>query len=128
MWGSHDTWRESARRWSMRGRRAVAKASFSWLYQGPAVNTGAGPYLTADKALPILWDWFFANGGNNRTTRTTPNIPGLSTKVNGDVVSPSTNEFSLGLANLVGRAEWRLDYVHRRSVDMYGDFLNLSTG
>src|SRR5205809_3224714 len=110
------------------GSAGGRQASFSWNYQGPNVNTGAGTYLTADKALPILWDWFFANGGNNRTTRTTPNIPGLSTKVNGDVVSPSTNEFSLGVANIVGRREWRLDYVHRKSVDMYGDFLNLSTG
>ena len=110
------------------GSAGGRQASFSWNYQGPPVNTGAGPYLTADRALPILWDWFFANGGNNRTTRTTPNIPGLSTRVNGDVVSPSTNEFSLGVANIVGRAEWRVDYVHRKSVDMYGDFLNLSTG
>src|SRR5207247_7884424 len=59
---------------------------------------------------------------------TTPNIPGLSTKVRGDVASPSTNEMSVGVANVVGRAEWRLDYVHRKSADMYGDFLNLSTG
>jgi hypothetical protein len=28
----------------------------------------------------------------------------------------------------VGRTEWRLDYVHRKSIDMYGDFVNLSTG
>jgi hypothetical protein len=110
------------------GSAGGRQASFSWNYQGPAVNTGSGPYLTADKALPILWDWFFANGGNNRTTRTTPNIPGLSTKVRGDVISPSTNEISMGVANIVGRLEWRLDYVHRKSVDMYGDFLNLSTG
>jgi hypothetical protein len=110
------------------GSAGGRQASFSWFYQGPNVNTGAGPYLTADKALPILWDWFFANGGNGRTTRTTPNIPGLSTKVRGDVVSPSTNEMSVGVANVIGRAEWRLDYVHRKSSDMYGDFLNLSTG
>ncbi|PYQ92638.1 MAG: hypothetical protein DMF97_21405, partial [Acidobacteria bacterium] len=45
-----------------------------------------------------------------------------------DVTSPSTNEMSVGVANVVGRAEWRLDYVHRKSSDMYGDFLNLSTG
>lgn len=77
---------------------------------------------------PILWDWFFGNGGNNRTTRTTPTIPGLSTRVDGSVVSPSTNEISLGVANVIGRAEWRLDYVHRKTVDMYGDFLNQSTG
>jgi len=110
------------------GSAGGRQASFSWFYQGPNVNTGSGPYVTADKALPILWDWFFANGGNNRITRTTPTIPGLSTKVNGDVVSPSTNEISFGVANVIGRAEWRLDYVHRKSLDMYGDFLNTSTG
>src|SRR5262245_16013623 len=110
------------------GSAGGRQASFSWNYQGPNINTGAGPYLTADQALPMLWDWFFANGGNNRTTRTTPNIPGLSTKVNGDVVSPSSDEISAGVANVVGRMEWRLDYVHRKSIDMYGDFLNGSTG
>jgi len=110
------------------GSAGGRQASFSWFYQGPNVNTGAGPYLTADKALPILWDWFFANGGNTRATRTTPNIPGLSTRVRGDVTSPSTNELSAGVANVIGRLEWRLDFVHRHSSDMYGDFLDLSTG
>ena len=110
------------------GSAGGRQASFSWFYQGPNVNTGTGPYLTADKALPILWDWFLANGGNERATRTTPNIPGLSTRVRGDVTSPSTNELSLGIANAAGRLEWRLDVVHRHSSDMYGDFLDLSTG
>jgi outer membrane receptor for ferrienterochelin and colicin len=110
------------------GSAGGRQASFSWFYQGPNINTGTGPLLTADKALPLLWDWFFANGGNDRTTRTTPNIPGLSTKVSGDVTSPSTNEISLGVANVIGRAEWRLDFVHRKSSDLYGDFLNASTG
>jgi hypothetical protein len=110
------------------GSAGGRQASFSWNYLGPNVNTGAGPYLTADQALPILWDWFFANGGNGRTTRTTPNIPGLSTRVNGDVVSPSSDEISTGIANVVGRLEWRLDYVHRKAIDVYGDFLNTSTG
>jgi hypothetical protein len=110
------------------GSAGGRQASFSWLYQGPAINTGSGPYLTADQALPILWDWFFANGGNNRPTRTTPNIPGLSTRVSGDVTSPSVNELSLGIAHHVGRSEWRVDYVHRKAADMYGDFLNVNTG
>ena len=110
------------------GSAGGRQASFSWLYQGPPVNTADGPYLTADKALPILWDWFFANGGNDRATRTTPTIPGLSTRVRGDVTSPSVNELSVGVANTIGRGEWRLDYVHRRWSDMYGDFLDISTG
>jgi hypothetical protein len=111
------------------GSAGGRQASFSWTYQGPAINTAAtGPFLTADQALPILWDWFFANGGNDRATRTTPTIPGLSTRVNGNVTSPSINEFSLGIANQIGKGEWRVDYVHRKSSDMYGDFLDLSTG
>jgi len=110
------------------GSAGGRQASFSWFYQGPPVNTGAGPYLTADQALPILWDWFFANGGNNRPTRTTPNIPGLSTRVRDDVTSPSVNEISAGVQNQVNHGAWRVDYVHRKNSDMYGDFLNLSTG
>ncbi|HEX9365825.1 MAG TPA: carboxypeptidase regulatory-like domain-containing protein [Vicinamibacterales bacterium] len=110
------------------GSAGGRQASFSWFYQGPAVNTGTGPYLAADRALPILWDWFFANGGNDRATRTTPNIPGLSTKVRGDVTSPSSDEVSLGVATVRGHLEWRLDYLHRKSHDMYGDFLDASTG
>src|SRR5439155_2385266 len=110
------------------GSAGGRQASFSWFYQGPAINTGSGPYLTAEQALPVLWDWFFANGANNRATRTTPSIPGLSTRVGGDVTSPNGDEISLGIANHAGTAEWRVDYVHRNAADLYGDFLDLSTG
>jgi hypothetical protein len=110
------------------GSAGGRQANFSWFYQGPNINTGAPPYLTAEQALPILWDWFFSNGGNSRPTRTTPNIPGLSTKVRGDVKSPSNDEATVGVAHHVGRAELRVDYVHRRAADLYGDFLDLSTG
>jgi Carboxypeptidase regulatory-like domain len=110
------------------GSAGGRQASFSWFYQGPNVNSGNGPYMTAEQALPILWDWFFASGGNTRATRTTPTIPGLSTRVNGDVISPGVNETSVGVANQFGRGAWRVDYVHRSSADMYGDFLDSSTG
>lgn len=111
------------------GSAGGRQASFSWFYQGPPINTGAGPYLTAEQALPILWNWFFSNGGTSRAVRTAPNIPGVSTKVRGDVVSPSSNEFSVGIANqFSGRGIWRVDYVYRKSIDMYGDFLDTTTG
>jgi outer membrane receptor for ferrienterochelin and colicin len=110
------------------GSAGGRQASFSWFYQGPNINTGAGPYLTAEQALPILWDWFFASGGQSRPTRTTPNIPGLSTQVRGDVKSPSNDEVTVGIGSRSGRAEWRLDYIHRKAADLYGDFLDLSTG
>jgi hypothetical protein len=103
-------------------------ASYSWYYQGPAVNTGSAPYLTAEQALPILWNWFLNNGGTTRTTRTAPSIPGVSTKVRDGVISPSSNEFSFGVANQMANGTWRVDYVYRKSIDMYGDFLDMSTG
>src|SRR5207247_4031780 len=105
------------------GSAGGRQASFSWFYQGPAVNTGSGPYLTADQALPILWNWFNSNGGNDRPTRTTPNIPGLSTRVRGDVTSPNVDEMSVGVGNRIGLTEWRVDYVRRQSADIYGDSL-----
>ena len=42
------------------------------------------------------------------------------------MTSPSVNEFSIGIANQIGRGAWRLDYVHRDTADMYGDFLDMS--
>jgi hypothetical protein len=110
------------------GSAGGRQAAFSWTYKGPNVNTGNGPFLTADQALPVLWSWFNANGGNDMATRTTPNIPGLSTRVRSDVTSPGVTELSLGVQHQVGRGAWRLDYVHRKSSDMYGDFLDTSTG
>ncbi len=109
------------------GSAGGRQASFSWYYQGPAVNAGSGPYLTADQALPILWKWFFDNGGLDRKLRTSPNIPGVSTRVRDGVKSPSSDEFTVGLASQTARATWRVDYVHRNSGDMYGDFLDITT-
>ena len=103
-------------------------ASYSWYYKGPNVNAGSGPYLTAEQALPILWAWFDKAGGNNMTTRQAPSIPGVSTRVGSGVKSPSTNELAFGVSHQLGqKGIVRVDYVHRKSVDMYGDFLNTST-
>jgi hypothetical protein len=103
-------------------------ASYSWYYKGPNVNAGSGPYLTAEQALPILWAWFDAAGGNTMRTRTAPSIPGVSTKVKGGVNSPSSNEFAVGIANQLGqKGIWRVDYLFRKSMDIYGDFLDTTT-
>ncbi len=105
-------------------------ATFSFFYQGPAVNTDpTRPLLTTEQALPILFDWFFANGGLNRTTRNAPNIPGVTTKVGDGLKAPNSNEWMGGIARQVGtRGTVRLDYVQRRYDDFYGDFRDTSTG
>jgi hypothetical protein len=103
-------------------------ATYSYFYQGPAINTGAGSYLTAAQALPILFDWFFANGGLARATRTAPSIPGFTTQVGSSLKAPNANEYTVGLAHEIGGGTWRVDYVQRTYADMYGDFRNITTG
>ncbi len=41
---------------------AGAPADFYWYYDGPGINTGAGPYLTSQQALTQVFNWFQAAG------------------------------------------------------------------
>lgn len=105
-------------------------ATYSYFYQGPAINTGAGPYLTAEQALPQIFAWFNGNGGLTRATRNAPSIPGVTTRVDGGTVAPNSNAYTVGLASDLagGRATWRLDYEYREYADIYGDFRDTTTG
>lgn len=109
------------------GRRT---ATFSYFYQGPNVNADpTRPLLTAEQALPIIFNWFQANGGTNRATRNAPNIPGVTTMVGDDLVAPSSTEWTAGLVPQLGsRSTARLDWVQREFSDFYGDFRDPSTG
>jgi hypothetical protein len=105
-------------------------ATFSYFYQGPAINTVPGqPLLTAEQALPIMFQWFNANGGTSRATRNAPNIPGVTTKVGTGLQAPNSNEWMAGVAHQIGtRGSVRADYVYRKYADFYGDFRDPSTG
>ena len=105
-------------------------ATYSYFYQGPPINTGAGPYISAEQALPQIFGWFNANGGLARATRNAPSIPGVTTRVDDGTVSPNSNAYTIGLASDIagGRGTWRLDYEYRDYADIYGDFRDLTTG
>lgn len=109
---------------------AGRQASYSFLYQGPGVNTGAsGPYLTSYQALRVLFDWWNATGGPNRAPRQNPTIPGVNTAVASGVRPASTDEYTVGLAHALGtKGSVRADFVHRKFSNIYGDFLDTSTG
>lgn len=81
---------------------AGRESSFSYYYAGPSINDGAGPYLTSTQALQRMFDWFFANGGTNRTLATSPTVPGVSTSVSPDIQSEDTDEFTAGLTRELG--------------------------
>lgn len=105
-------------------------ATFSFFYQGPSINANAsGPYLTGPQALPLIFDWFFANGGTSRAPRNAPSIPGVTVAVGDDLRAPNSNEWTAGLARQLGdRGSVRVDYVYRDYRDFYGDFRDPSTG
>lgn len=104
-------------------------ATYSYFYQGPPINTGSGPYLTAPEALPRLFDWFFANGGLNRSTRNAPSIPGVTTRVDRGTTAPHANELSAGVSrDYAGRGSVRVDYLYRRYRDFYANYVTPSTG
>ena len=109
---------------------AGRQASYSFLYSGPTVNGGAtGPYLTSAQSLQILFDWWNATGGPNRTPRTNPTIPGVNTAVARGVQPATTNEYTAGIAHEFGaKGSVRADFVYRTFSNIYGDYVDMSTG
>jgi outer membrane receptor for ferrienterochelin and colicin len=105
-------------------------ATYSFFYQGPAINTDSTrPLLSAEQALPVLFNWFFANGGTSRATRNAPNIPGVTTRVGDGLMAPNSNEWMAGVSRQLGsRGTIRADYLYRKYSDFYGDFRDGSTG
>lgn len=105
-------------------------AQYQFDYLGPAVNVGdpANP-LTTGQALDILWAWFDANGGTDRTTRGAPGVPGVNTRIGDRLQSPSVREFSLGVSRRLGtRGAVRIDGVYRSFGDFYATRIDGSTG
>jgi len=99
-------------------------------YRGPEINTDpTRPLVSTEDALRTLFDWFLANGGTNRATRGSPQIPGVNTLVSTALRSPTVNEWSAGVARRLGsRALVRLDAVYRQYRDFYSQRVDLDSG
>jgi hypothetical protein len=109
-------------------------ATYSYFYRGPSINTGSAPYLTADQALPILFDWFFTANGQqsgypkNLTTRNPPSVPGVTTAVGDGLRAPNSDEYTVGLTRELGsRGMVRADYIYRQYVHRQGVRADLRT-
>jgi outer membrane receptor for ferrienterochelin and colicin len=99
-----------------------APAQYRFRYDGPGINTDINAPTAAlvptDVALRTLFDWFFANGGTNRPT-TLLTLPGVNTRIDGTLKSPSVQEFAGGVTRQLGsRGAVRVDALYRK----YGDF------
>lgn len=106
------------------GSGAGRSASFQYVYRGPAINVDLNTPnpVAAGPALRTVFDWFFANGGTNRPLRSNPSYPGVSRKLSPDLTTPSTWEYSLGLAGKLGsKGSFRIDGVYRNYNDFFSD-------
>jgi hypothetical protein len=112
------------------GSTAGGAARFDWQYLGPAINLdpNAATLTSTKDALRILFDWFNANGGTNRTTVATA-LPGVNQRVSTDLHSPSADEIAGGVTRRLGaRALVRVDAVYRKFEDFYATRVDASTG
>ena len=106
---------------------AGTPAAYAWYYLGPAINETA-PYVTTDVALRRMFDWFNANGGTNRQTWLTE-LPGVNTRIEDSLKSPSVHEFTVGVSRRLGtRGLLRADVVRRNYRDFYADRTDTTTG
>jgi hypothetical protein len=117
------------------GDPAGRNASLQWDYRGPSinndVNTPTSALIPTDKAMQMIFDWFFANGGTNRRPfRTSPSVPGVDSVLDPrGVQSPATNEWTIGVGSALGtRGFVRGDLVFRRWDKFYTSYRDVTTG
>ena len=100
----------------------------AWFYQGPGINTAAGPLVPSDEALRRIFDWFNTGGGISRRPFFT-RIPGVQKQIRESLLSPHADEFSTGVSRQIGgRGAVRVDFVYRDFSDFYADRIDSSTG
>ncbi len=109
---------------------AGRSATYIYDYLGPTVNASAtSPAVAPEAALKILFDWFNANGGTTRTTRSAPSIPGVTSRVDPALTPPDAQELTIGVARSLGsHGSMRVEGIYRRFGSLYGNRRDLSTG
>ena len=114
---------------------AGRNASFAWDYRGPSINNDlnapTSSLVPTDQAIKAIFDWFFANGGNDRRPfRTPPSVPGVESILDpGGLQSPNVKEWTVGVAGRLGsRGYARADAIWRDWSDFYTSFVDASTG
>ena len=117
---------------------AGAPADFYWYYDGPGINTGAGPYLNSQQALTQLFNWFQASGclpnplaASCKVPLAGANIGGVNVQIRDGLVSPYAAEYVFGLAGNFGKSSsgsYRIDFVRREYKDYYDQRRDMATG
>jgi outer membrane receptor for ferrienterochelin and colicin len=106
--------------------------AFQWRYSGPVINPTGTPndqLLSPQAALTQLFAWFDSVGGtNNKTFLLSASYPGLGSRFEKSLTSPSVDEFTVGYGTRIGRTAFaKVDYIHRNWDNFYSRNLTLAT-
>ena len=107
--------------------------NFQFRYGGPVINPAGTPndqLLSPRAALTQLFAWFDSVGGtNNKTFLLGATYPGLGSRFEKSLKSPSVDEFTVGYGTRIGRTAFaKVDYIHRDWDNFYSRRLTLATG
>ncbi len=115
------------------GSAAGNPAQFWYLYGGDPISS-----LPPHEAMAIVFAWAQAQGGFQAlpactATLTTgcllfQSIPGFNSRLAGELVTPSVDEWTIGAGTQIGNGFVRLDYINREWNDFYTTLANLGIG
>jgi hypothetical protein len=111
------------------GSAAGNPQTYQFIYRGADINGSANAATLTETAQAVrqVFDWYDTNKGS-LPLNGNPTIPGVATKVGGDLKSPSVTEYAGGVARQLARAAVRVDYVYRDWKDFYVQRTDTTTG
>ena len=105
------------------GSAAGNPATFQYLYGGPPITN-----LPPSEAMAIVFKWFDSVGGTNGAPLLASSVPGFNSRLEGGLVSPNVQEFTIGAGTQIGNGFLRGDYIKRDWRDFYTTKVNLNIG
>ncbi len=105
------------------GSAAGNPATFQYLYGGEPINN-----LPPHEAMAIVFAWFDSVGGTSGAPLLAQSVPGFNSRLAGELVSPSVDEWTIGAGTQIGNGFLRADYIHRDWNDFYTSFRTLEIG
>jgi outer membrane receptor protein involved in Fe transport len=107
--------------------------SIYYNYHGPEINapgTAVSQLIPTAEVIKLMFAWFNSVGGvNGYKDIASISVPGLTTRLAGQLQSPNAQELSLGYGHQFGsNAYLRADLIHRFYSDFYVSFTDTTTG
>ncbi|MDP9194079.1 MAG: TonB-dependent receptor [Acidobacteriota bacterium] len=115
------------------GSAAGNPATFQYLYGGAPITSKPAP-----EAMATVFAWLASAGGLTAlppcsATITTgcllaQSVPGFNSRLDGTLISPSVDEYTLGVGTQFAKGYFRADYIHRDWQDFYTQSASLDIG